>query len=350
VSVSADELDTPFWHVELDRSGRIRRLVDKLQSREVVPANEVGNRLLVFEDRPLNFDAWDIDAFYRAKCRDVDRLESVEVREGGPERCVLELRWRFGERTRVVQRMCVYARSPRIDFQTRVDWQERQSLLKVAFPTSIRSRRATYEIQFGTIERPTHHNTSWDEAAFEVPAQRWADLSDASYGVALLADCKHGYSVRDGTLWLSLLKGAIDPDPEADRGEHAFTYSLLPHTSGLEAVRRIAYDLTRPLLWRREPRHPGSLPPTFSLAHAAGAAALVETAKWAEDADALILRVYEPEGGAGAAALRLGVEARSVEEVDLLERNPREVAATEDGGVPLTLRAHEVKTLRIAPA
>src|SRR5256714_10122722 len=90
--------------------------------------------------------------------------------------------------------MCVYARSPRIDFVTDVDWHERQSLLKVAFPTSIRNRRATYEIQFGTIDRPTHRNTSWEEAAFEVPAQRWADLSDSYYGLALLADCKHGYS------------------------------------------------------------------------------------------------------------------------------------------------------------
>ena len=168
------------------------------------------------------------------------RSKAIEVRESGPERGVVELRWRFGERTRIVQRLCVYARSPRIDFVTDVDWHERQSLLKVAFPTAIRNRRATYEIQFGSIDRPTHRNTSWDEAAFEVPAQRWADLSDASYGVALLADCKHGYSVQESTLWLSLLKGAIDPDPDADRGAHHFTYSLLPHAAGLDqcAARR----------------------------------------------------------------------------------------------------------------
>src|SRR6266852_4563017 len=117
-----------------------------------------------------------------------------------------------------------------------------------------------YEIQFGTIDRPTHQNTSWEEAAFEVPAQRWADLSDAHYGVALLADCKHGYIVREDTLWLSLLKGAIDPDPDADRGQHHFTYSLLPHAAGLDGVRRAAYGLTRPLMWRREGAHAGSLP------------------------------------------------------------------------------------------
>jgi alpha-mannosidase len=348
--VSTQTIDTPFWHIELDVSGRMCRLVDVSREREVVPPNDPGNRLVVFEDRPINYDAWDIDAFYRAKYRDVDRLESIDVRETGPERAMVELRWQFGERTSILQRLCVYARSPRIDFQTHVDWQERQSLLKVAFPTMLRSRRATYEIQFGTIERPTHHNTSWEEAAFEVPAQRWADLSDASYGVAVLADCKHGYSVRDGTLWLSLLKGAIDPDPDADRGEHVFTYCLLPHGVGLEAVRRAAYDLSRPLLWRREVAHPGTLPPAFSLAHVDGAAALVETAKWAEDADALILRMYEPEGGARQATLRLGIGAREVNEVDLLERNQRRLRVGADAGVPLELRAHEVKTLSIVPA
>jgi alpha-mannosidase len=348
LQVSARELETPFWHIQLDGSGRISRLFDHVNQREVIPPSEPGNQLVVFEDRPINYDAWDIDAFYRAKRRDVDRLESVEVREFGPERAMLELRWRFGDRTRIVQRLCVYARSPRIDFVTQVDWQERQSLLKVAFPTSIRSRRATYEIQFGAIERPTHRNTSWDEAAFEVPAQRWADLSDASYGVALLADCKHGYSVHGTTLWLSLLKGAIDPDPDADRGQQTFTYCLLPHAAGLEAVRRAAYDLTRPMLLRRAPAHGGALPSTFSAAHVDNPHAVVETVKWAEDEDALILRIYEAEGGAGPATLRLGVTPFAVDEVDLLEHNPRRLSPMHDGAVPLSLRAHEIKTLRVS--
>jgi alpha-mannosidase len=250
--VSPREVDTPFWYIEIDAVGRITRLRDKLHHREVVPDGEAANRLVIFEDKPLNFDAWDIDSFFHAKSRDVDQLESIDVRESGPERGMLELRWRTGEQTRITQRLCVYARSPRIDFQTQVEWQERQSLLKVAFPTAIRNRRATYEIQFGTIERATHSNTSWEEAAFEVPAQRWADLSDAHYGVAVLADCKHGYIVRERTLWLTLLKGAIDPDPDADRGSHIFTYSVLPHVAGLDAVRRAAYGLTRPLLCRRQ--------------------------------------------------------------------------------------------------
>ena len=345
--VSASELETPFWQIDLDERGRITRLYDKDLGREVLLAGQPGNRLVVFEDKPLNYDAWDIDAYYTAKSIEVDTLESVQVRESGPERAVLELTWRIGERSRVVQRMCVYGRSPRIDFVTDVEWQERQALLKVAFPTDIRNRRATYEIQFGTIDRPTHRNTSWEEAAFEVPAQRWADLSDNHYGIALLADCKHGYSVHEGTLWLSLLKGAIDPDPDADRGQHHFTYSLLPHAAGLDAVRRAAYGLTRPLLWRREAAHPGTLPTQFSLASVADPNVIIETAKWAEDKDALVVRLYEGAGGSTSVSLDLGVETEGVDQVDLLERNPRALGSAENGAVSLDFRAREIKTLMV---
>lgn len=347
ISVTPLAIETPYWHIELDEHGRLTRIHDKSEDRDVLPTGEIGNRLVVFEDKPLDFDAWDIDAYYHVKSREVDGLESADVLEHGPERGVLRLQWLIGEQSRVTQDVCVYARTPRIDFATRVVWHERQSLLKVAFPTTIRSRHATYEIQFGSIERPTHRNTSWEEAAFEVPAQRWADLSDAHHGVALLADCKHGYSVQDRTLWLSLLKGAIDPDPNADRGEHAFTYSLLPHAAGLDSVRRAAYGLTRPLLCRRADAHPGTLPRSFSLARVAEPGVLVETVKVAEDDDALIVRLYEADGGATSASLLLGQAARSVDEVDLLERHPRPVATAEGQAVRLGLRAREIKTLRV---
>jgi alpha-mannosidase len=341
-----NEIETPFWYIRLDKSGRLSQIWDKTRRRNVLPQGEVGNRLVVFEDRPLEWDAWDIDAFYMQKFRDVDQLHSIEVVEGGPERVVLDLRWRFGERTTVTQRMCAYARSPRIDFATDVDWQERQALLKVAFPTTIRNRRATYEIQFGTIDRPTHRNTSWDAAAFEVPAQRWVDLSDASGGVALLADCKHGYSAFEHTLWLSLLKSALDPDPDADRGQHQFTYSLVPHAPGLAEVRRAAYALTRPLCWRHEPAHPGRLAQRFSLGEVSESGVVLETAKWAEDEDALIFRLYEADGGATTARLRPAAAVQRLDEVNLLERQPRPIPVDADGTFALEFRAREVKTVR----
>jgi alpha-mannosidase len=347
MSATKNEIDSPFWHIVLDDRGRLSQIVDKARGRDVLAEGELGNRLVVFEDRPIEWDAWDIDVFHMQKSREVDQLESVEVVEGGPERVVLELRWRFGERTSITQRLRVYARSARIDFVTDVDWQERQALLKVAFPTRIRNRRATYEIQFGSIDRPTHRNTSWEAAAFEVPAQRWVDLSDAGGGVALLADCKHGYSAFEHTLWLSLLKSALDPDPEADRGQHHFTYSLLPHPPGYDQVRRAAYALTRQLFWRHEPAHAGRLPRAFSLLDVSQQARVVaETVKWAEDEDALIFRLYEADGGATTAHLRPGAAVRTLEEVNLLERQPRPIPAGGEGAFALEFRAREVKTLR----
>jgi alpha-mannosidase len=346
--VSTEAVETPFWRIELTDAGRIRQIWDNVRQRAVLPTDRAGNRLVVFEDKPLTYDAWDIDVFYQAKSHEVDQLDDIRVVESGPERATLELRWRYGERTTVRQRMQVYARVPRVDFVTDVEWQERQALLRVAFPTRIRNRRATYEIQFGTIDRPTHRNTSWEEAAFEVPAQRWVDLSDAHTGVALLADCKHGYSAQEDTLWLSLLKGAIDPDPDADRGSHHFTYSLLPHGPGLDDVRRAAYALTRPLVWRREPAHPGSPPASFALVELEPSQlVVVETVKWAEDEDALILRLYEAAGGATAATLRFGLPPEHVDAVDLLERNPRPLVV-EGNAVHLELGAREVRTLRVS--
>jgi alpha-mannosidase len=348
VQVTPGRIDTPFWTIDLDQAGRLTGVWDKTHRRQALADGELGNRLVVFEDKPLNYDAWDIDVFHTRKFHDVDHLESLRVLENGPERGVLELTWRYGERSRITQRLSAYARVPRIDFVTEVDWQERQSLLKVAFPTPIRNRRATYEIQFGTIDRPTHRNTSWEQAAFEVPAQRWVDLSDAHYGVAVLSDCKHGYSAAEHTLWLSLLKSAVDPDPEADRGLHRFTYSLLPHAAGFAEVRRAAYALTRPLVWRREPAHAGRLPMDMSLFATSSPGVIAETAKWAEDADALVLRLYEADGGATDCLLSTLPSLGRVEEVDLLERHPRPVAERLGAGVPLHFRAREVKTLSLA--
>ena len=159
---------------------------------------------------------------------DVQLVLEAVVEEQGPLRGTLRLVWRFGRST-ICQRLRIYATLPRIDFITEADWHEERVLLKAAFPVNVRSTRATYEIQFGSLERPTHWNTSWDWARFEVSGHRWADLSEGNYGVALMNDCKYGYDIKDQVMRLTLIKSAIRPDPLADKGYHQFTYSLLPH-------------------------------------------------------------------------------------------------------------------------
>ena len=220
----------PAW--SLNERGQLTRLLDKTAGREVLAEGARANVFQLFEDKPLQYDAWDIDAYYEQKSWELDNLVGCAVIEQGPLRAGLQLEWLYNKRTRVTQKLYIYAHSRRIDFVTKVDWQERQTLLKVAFPVAIHNGRATADIQFGNIERPTHRNTSWDKARFETCAHKWFDLSEGDYGVAVLNDCKYGYDVQANVMRQTLLKGAIYPDPHADLGQHVFTYSLLPHTGG----------------------------------------------------------------------------------------------------------------------
>ncbi|WP_322907473.1 alpha-mannosidase [Paenibacillus campi] len=223
------KLITPHYELEWNASGQLTRVTDLQYEREVLAAGERGNVLQLFEDKPMNFDAWDIDIFYQDRMDEITTLSSVRLAESGSLRAVVEFVWNYDE-TQIVQQLIVYTASRRIDFVTDVDWKERQKLLKVAFPVQIRATEATYDIQFGNVKRPTHWNTSWDWARFESVGHQWADLSERSYGVSLLNDCKYGYDIKDHTLRLSLLKSAIHPDPMADYGQHQFTYSLYPHS------------------------------------------------------------------------------------------------------------------------
>ncbi len=352
LTVTPRAIETPHLRIELNQRGQMTRLYDKAHAREVLAAGRRGNVLQAFEDKPLRWDAWDIDIYYQEKGREVDDLVEAVVEEAGPERGVLRLVWRFEDST-ITQRLIVYARVPRIDFDTHVDWQQSQVLLKVAFPVEVRSTRATYEIQFGNVERPTHWNTSWDWARFEVVGHKWADLSEGGYGVSLLNDCKYGYDVKDGTLRLTLIKSGIQPDPKADRGEHRFVYSLYPHAGDWYAGGTVehGYRLNNPLLAVREPAHRGPLPPSLSLVRCTAPHVMVETVKQAEEGEALVVRVYEFGNRRGPAELVFCRPIAGALETNLLEEEGRPL---ESSGqiLPFTITPYEIKTfvIRLAAA
>jgi alpha-mannosidase len=338
--VSPERVENRFWRVELNERGQIAGLWDKRAGREVLQPGARANVLQTFVDKPMAFDAWDIDIYYQEAMREVEELLEAEVEETGPLRGVLRLRWRFHQST-ITQRLTIYRDEPRIDFRSEVDWREQQILLKAAFPVQVRATRATYEIQFGQVERPTHWNTSWDWARFEVPAQRWADLSEGGYGVALLNDCKYGHDIRDGVMRLTLIKSAIRPDPLADKGQHAFTYSLLPHQGEWRAaaVDRAGAELNAPLTAAPLGANPsGQLPASFSFAQVDAEHVVVETVKRAEDEeDAWVVRLYEGRQiRSGAVRLRLGRPISRAQRVNLVEREAEELAQTTDDGRPTT--------------
>ncbi|MEO8286085.1 MAG: alpha-mannosidase [Chloroflexota bacterium] len=331
--------------LELDDNGEIASLYDLRCGREVIAEGQRGNRLVAYEDRPLAWEAWDVDIFYEEKPYPVQDIADWRIAEEGPVRAAVEITRKLGSST-IRQRICLWRSSRRVDFITEIDWQERQTLLRALFPLGINASRATCEIQFGAVERPTHRNTSWDMARFEVPAHRWVDLSEGNYGVALLNDGKYGHSLHDNVLGLSLLKGAIFPDPNADRGIHRFTYSLLPHAGDwreAQVVRR-AYELNAPL--RAVPVQRTHAVERVSFLSTPSDHIVIETVKVAEDGDGLIIRLYEAHNQRGHAVLRFLRPVTRAEEVDLLERKTVPVDV-EGGLVSLDIRPFEVKTLRV---
>jgi alpha-mannosidase len=337
---NGNTLKTPYYEIEWNEQGQLTRLFDRQAGREVLARGQAGNVLQVFEDRPLipRHDAWDIDVFYQEKMRPVSELIECHLSEAGPLWAEVRFVWSY-EKSRIIQDMRVYTNNRRIDFATRIDWHEQHQLLKVAFPVEVRATEATYDIQFGSIKRPTHWNTSWDLARFEVVGHQWADLSERGYGVALANDCKYGYDVKDNVLRLSLIKSATYPDPLADQGEHVFTYALIPHQGDwLEGgVSELAWDLNSPL--RVSEGKPAN--PTFSLFHFSSSGVQVDAVKKAEDSDQIVLRLHDFSGGRRSVSIESERQIVRWQECDLLERPSGEVQTS-----PFTfeLKPYEIKT------
>jgi len=351
VEAAPDRLENGLLRLTLDADGLFTSVFDKVAAREVVAAGERANLLALFDDEPPHFDAWDIDDHYQDRTTALTALDSLEVVESGPLRAGLRLRRSFGS-SRLDQVVWLHAGSPRIDFETEVDWHERHRLLKVAFPVAVRAPHASFEIQFGHVERPTHANTSWDQARFEVCAHRWADLSESGYGVALLNDSKYGYDVRGHTLRLSLLRSPTSPDPEADQGRHRFTYSLLPHRGGIEGGRVVEEGLA--LNMALEPTladpHPGPLARAGSLVRVDRPGVVLDTLKQAEEGDELILRAYEAHGGRGPVRIEVGFPLSRAVRADLMEREiaPLALEPMEAGtALSTVLEPFEILTLKL---
>jgi alpha-mannosidase len=285
---------------------------------------EPGNRLELYVDEPVAWEAWDIDPAHVATRADCPPAAGVAAVREHPLRAEVDFEREIGERSQARQTVRLDAEGRRLEFHTVVDWAEDRRLLKVAFPLAVHADEATYEVAFGAVRRPTHASTRADLARYEVPGHRWADLSEHGFGVALLTDSTYGYSADGSTLRLSLLRAPRSPDPDADRGRHAFAYAVLPHAGGWQdgGVVTEAAAFNVPL------RHGGGLP-AGSWAEVDGGLVL-DTLKLAEDSDDVVLRLYEPHGGRGTARVRLAPPVAEAWRASLLEE-PGERLAVTDG-------------------
>ena len=345
VTAGPDFLENVSLRVEFDAAGLITRLYDKGMEREVLAPDRKANVFQLFDDRPNNWDAWDIDAFYQEAGRDITEVESIRVVEAGPVRGAVEIVRRFGG-SEIRQVVRLGANNARLEFVTEVDWHEDCKLLKVAFPVDVHAARATYEIQYGHVERPTHRNTSWDMARFEVVGHKWADLSEGDYGVTLLNDCKYGHATVGNVLRLSLLRAPNNPDPNADRGRHQFTYALYPHFGGVREGQVVsqAYALNVPLRAVPTNAHPGDLPSEHSFFTLDSIDAVIEVVKRAEKEDAWVVRLYEAHNTRGTVTLTTSLPVKQAFLADLLEDPIREVPV-EEGEIRLEIKPFEIVTL-----
>ncbi len=347
--VSAQEIENRFFRLELDAEGQITRLYDKRCAREVLTPGQVGNRLQLFQDGPERESAWNVHATFEKREYAWEPGATVEVREAGPVRASVRVTRRYRDSV-LVQDIILYDRVPRIDFVTVVDWQERQVLLKAAFPVQVRSPRATYEIQFGAVERPTHRNTSWEQEKFEVCAHRWVDLSEPGYGVSLLNDSKYGHDVHGNVLRLTLLRGPEWPDPDADRGRHEFTYSLYPHLGNWdqgETVRR-GWELNQPIVCVSAPGKPAlaaDWPAARSFLGVEGPA-VIQALKPAEDGQGWVLRLYEPHGSRGLVTVHAPQPLARVQACNHIEEYQADLTPADDT-FTFPIGPFEVKSFRL---
>lgn len=341
------EMSNGILRLTIGADGTLESLWDMEADREVFAPGCRGNVLQIHSDLPNANDAWDVDIFYKEQGRDLLDVERIAAGPSDVCQASVQITRMFGA-SRIEQTIIMRAGSRRVDFVTEVDWNEDHKLLKAAFPVDIHSPHATYEIQFGHLQRPTHFNTTWDLARFEVCAQKWADLSEAGYGVALLNDCKYGYDIHGRVIRLSLLRSPTAPDPSADRGHHRFTYSLLPHAGDLRAGRVVeeAYALNAPLLAQEISCHEGSHPSRGSYFSTDRPGVIVEAVKQAEDGDGIIVRLYEAYGSRGPVRLRTSLPVVRATLTDMLENEEGELPIDE-GCVLLKVQPFEIMSLRL---
>ncbi len=347
ISCTTTNIENNYFKILLDERGNIKSLIQKENSREVLKEGRLANELLAFEDKPMCFDNWDIDIFYKEKMWKVDDLESIEIVENGPVRASIKIVRKFLTST-ITQYMHIYKDIERIDFENIVDWKEKDVLLKVCFPVDINTNEATYEIQYGNVKRPTHNNTSWDIARFEVCGHKWADLSEDGFGVSMLNNCKYGHDIVEGDMRLTLIKSTCDPNPDADKEIHYYTYSLYPHSGDWKDANTAmqAYNLNNPMFAKVEDTHSGELEESFSLAKVDKENVMIEVIKKAEDTNDLIIRVYEYYNKRTKVHLEMFRSIKQVFECNLMEDNLKELDIL-DTGFDFEIKPYEIKTFKV---
>ncbi len=328
-----------------DLDGNLNSVIDVARARQLLPHGQLGAVLEMAPDHPVRYDAWDLESWVRL---DPERLVSgeVEVVAQGPLVGMVRVTRRFGPSTATLTYV-LRAGSPRLDVHIELDWHHVEHLLSLAFPLDVHAEVATCGVQFGAVRRPTHASTSWDAAKFEVCAHRYVDVSEPSFGVAVLNDGRYGHALFDGAVRVSLARAARYPDPAPDQGRHDVTISLFPHGAGLAEVVAEAERLDLPVRPVQGGGGPGSASPIVTVT---GRGVEVDAVKAADDGSGdLVVRLHEACGDRAPVSVRVDRRITEASRCNLFEE-PLAVSESSDGIVALTLRPFELVTLRLTRA
>lgn len=350
-------LENEYFKVVLDtESGWIKSIIDKRSSREILSAP--ANRLQILEDKPSAWDAWNIGL---TGTEYPSRLTKVEIVEQGPVRTILRTHREYRKpgtsasfptedypTSFFTQDVILTTGSDRIDFKTNADWWEEKTMLKVAFPVSVSSPMATYEIPYGSIRRTTERRNSLDSAKFEVAAIRWADVSQNDYGISLLNRAKYGYDIKGSTMRLSLLRSPKWPDPTADRGRHSIEYALYPHRGDWTRAKTVqrGYEFNNPMIVAATGAHKGSLPTAYSFVTLGPSNLVLTTIKKAEDSEAWVVQWYDAIGQEAEATLTLPRPVKRAVTTNALEEDGNTLK-TEKNTLKVKTKKNGVATVKI---
>jgi alpha-mannosidase len=341
ISVTNEKIENEFFTILLDQStGWIKSIIDKRNGKEILSGP--GNALYLLEDKPTAYDAWNIGW---TGVQYPTTLRKIEVAENGPVRATVKVMHDFLKPGVVkdaptqnypssffTQYITLYDGIDQIFFTLEVDWWEEKTMLKVAFPVTVNAAVASYEIPYGSIQRSTEWKNRVDSAKVEVPAMRWADLSQDNYGVSLITRAKYGYDIKGNVIRLSLLRSPKSPDPTADRGKHRIEYSLYPHTGDWKEAGTVhrGYEYNNSLNVVFDKNHKGHLPSEYSFVNLTPPNLILTTVKKMEGSNAVVYQWYDAEGKESLASLKLGAVPKKAVLSNFLEEDGKPLVIKKD--------------------
>lgn len=345
--------------------GCITSLIDRKANREVISEGGKANQLVIFDDKPLYWQAWDVEVYHLDTRAEVAYGET-EILEESEHRVSVVTEARISDQSlikTVLSLGVAFEGHPSyVECNATVDWHETMKFLKVEFPVDVRNTEASYEVQYGIVKRPTHYNTTWDMAKFEVCCHKFADLSENGYGVSILNDCKYGFATVGSLMRLSLLRSPKAPDGHADMGQHKIRWAILPHEGNLGTTTvRAGYNFNNPVkLLTSSSTFDASALSSHPVQLKGDASLVLDCIKRGEDDDdvshdsniprrkgqSVIIRIYESLGGRSSGTVTTTWDVKKAFKTNILEDDGEEVDI-KDGQFSITLRPFEVATYRL---